>query len=84
MLITHTFFDVETELAETPEGTFLVKILSVDGRRFTYHVHAPLTDDVVSFIKDCLDRVYFSDLIIERSETGWTCRESPTRLKKHG
>src|SRR5207244_3462805 len=43
--ITHTFFDIEIERLNSPEEVHLVKILSIDGRRFTYEVRAPLTEE---------------------------------------
>jgi hypothetical protein len=78
--ITYTFFDFEVERAEE---VHLVKILAVDGRRFTYAVQGDLTEDAVAYIKTLLDAAVFSDVIIERSPDGFDVRESTSRLKKH-
>ena len=42
--ISHTFFDIEIEHLEPLDQLHLIKILSIDGRRFTYELRAPLTD----------------------------------------
>lgn len=81
--ITHTFFDIEVEPVSSPEESQLVKILSVDGRRFTYELRAPLTEEAVNYIKSLLDAVVFNDVVIESSNGGFEVREPTTRLKKH-
>ena len=81
--ISHTFFDIEIEHLEPPDQIHLIKILSIDGRRFTYELRAPLTEDAVTYIKGLLDTVVFSDIVIELTSEGFEARESPHRLKKH-
>jgi len=82
--ITHTFYDFEIEpVAGSPEEVHLVKVLSVDGRRFTYEVRGGLTEDVVVYIKSMIDAVVFSDLVIEKSDDGFEAREAGRTLKKH-
>jgi hypothetical protein len=68
--ITYTFYDFEVEQESSPDEVYLVKILAVDGRRFTYKVHGPLSDEAISYIKSLIDAVVFSDLIIERTAEG--------------
>jgi hypothetical protein len=81
--ISHTFFDIELELGSSPDEVHLVKILSVDGRRFTYELRAPLTKEAVNYIKSLLDAVVFNDAVIEIADGGFEVREPGTRLKKH-
>jgi hypothetical protein len=84
--ITHTFFDFEVEEVGNDlqqNETHLVKILSVDGRRFTYEVHGVLNDEAIAYIKSLLDAVVFSDLIVEKTSEGYEAREATARLKKH-
>jgi hypothetical protein len=81
--ITHTFFDIEVESLNSPEETHLVKILSVDGRRFTYELRAPLTEEAVNYIKSLLDAVVFNDVVIDSADGEFEVREPTTRLKKH-
>ena len=81
--ISHTFFDIEIEHLEPLDQLHLIKILSIDGRRFTYQLRAPLTEDAVTYIKGLLDAVVFSDIVIELTGEGFEARESPARLKKH-
>jgi hypothetical protein len=81
--ITHTFFDIEVEPVSSPEEVHLVKILSVDGRRFTYELRAPLTEEAVNYIKSLLDAVVFNDVVIEPGNGEFEVREPTTRLKKH-
>lgn len=81
--ISHTFFDIELERASSLDEIHLVKILSVDGRRFTYELRAPLTEEAVNYIKSLLDAVVFNDAVIEVSNGGFEVREPGTRLKKH-
>ena len=81
--ITHTFFDVEIERVDSPDEVHLVKILSVDGRRFTYEVRGALTEEAVTYIKSLIDAVVFSDIVIESTNEGFEAREATGRLKKH-
>ena len=96
--ITHPFYDFEIEkTAPSPAGRgwpegpgegspeiHLVKILSVDGRRFTYEVHGTLTEEVVVYVKSLIDAVVFSDMVIEKAAEGFAAREvTGRRLKKH-
>src|SRR5438105_1360042 len=81
--ISHTFFDIEIEHLEPLGQLHLIKILSIDGRRFTYELRAPLTEDAVAYIKSLIDSVVFSDLIVEITTEGFESRESQSRLKKH-
>ena len=85
-MITYPFYDFEIErvdLAGSPNEIYLVKILSVDGRRFTYEVHGELTEKAVNYIKWLIDGVVFSDMIIEKSAEGFEAREARRTLKKH-
>ena len=81
--ISHPFFHIEVEHVNPPEQIYLIKILSIDGRRFTYELHAPLGEDAVIYIKSLLDSVVFGDLIIEFTADGFEARESRGSLKKH-
>ena len=81
--ITHTFYDFEIERLGSPNEICLVKVLAVDGRRFTYELRAALTDEAVAYIKSLIDAVVFSDITIERTTDGFDAREATTRLKKH-
>ena len=81
--ISHTFFDIDVEHVDETDQLHLIKILSVDGRRFTYELRAPLTEEAVTYIKSLLDAVVFGDTIIELTNEGFEARESRTRLKKH-
>ena len=86
--ISHTFYDFEVEPVArssnvSAEEIYLVKVLSIDGRRFTYEVHSPLTSEAVSYIKSLIDNIVFSDMVIEKTAEGFEAREATTRLKKH-
>ena len=81
--ISHTFFDFELEQLDSPDEVHLVKILSVDGRRFTYELRTPLTEQAVNYIKGLLDAVVFSDVVIESVNGEFEARESTGRLKRH-
>jgi hypothetical protein len=84
--ISHTFYDFEIEQVtgdNSPDEIYLVKILSVDGRRFTYEVQGALTGEAVTYIKSLIDAAVFSDLVIEKTAEGFEARESTTRLRKH-
>ena len=79
----HTFYDIAIERLNVLEEIHLVKILCIDGRRFTYEVRTALTEEAITYIKSLIDAAVFSDLVIDRSAEGFEARESPTRLKKH-
>jgi hypothetical protein len=81
--ISHTFFDIDVEHVDESGELHLIKILSIDGRRFTYELRGPLTEEAVAYIKSLLDAVVFGDIIIEHGSEGFDARESPARLKKH-
>ena len=81
--ITHTFYDFEIEKVDGPNEVHLVKILSIDGRRFTYELRSELTEEAVTYIKSLIDAVVFSDVVIEKTDEGFDVREATTRLKKH-
>ena len=82
--ISHTFYDFEIEqIQDSPDEIYLVKVLSVDGRRFTYEVRGELSNESVTYIKSLIDAVMFSDLIIEQTAAGFEARETTARLKKH-
>jgi hypothetical protein len=81
--ISHPFYDFEVEHVDPDGKLHLVKILSIDGRRFTYEVRSELTEGTVDYIKSLIDSVVFSDLVIERSADGYEAKEATTRLKKH-
>ena len=81
--ISHTFFDIDVERVDGTGDLHLIKILSIDGRRFTYELRAPLTEEAVVYIKSLLDAVVFGDIIIELGSDGFEARESQARLKKH-
>ncbi len=79
----HRFYDIEVEHLDTPDEVHLIKILSIDGRRFTYELHGPLSEEAIMYIKSMLDTAVFNDLIIESASQGFDSREAETRLKKH-
>ena len=81
--ISHPFFHIEVEHLNSPDQAHLVKILSIDGRRFTYELRAPLSEAAVNYVRSLLDAVVFSDLIIESTAEGFEARESREHLKKH-
>ena len=81
--ISHTFFHIEVEGLKTPDQIYLIKILSIDGRRFTYELRAALTEEAVKYVKTLLDAVVFNDLIIEWTGDGFEARETRENLKKH-
>ena len=79
----HPFFDIDIELDESLDDTRLVKILSIDGRRFTYEFHGALDEAAVAYIKSVLDAACFSDMRIEHDGSDFQITESRRRLKKH-
>ena len=83
--IEHTFFDFEVEHIDGTEQ-HLIKVLAVDGRRFTYQLTGPLDDHAVSYIKTVIDAACFGDMLIERTagaDAEFIITESPRRLKTH-
>jgi len=84
--ISHTFYDFEIERVGgegSQNEVHLVKVLAVDGRRFTYELHGELDEEAVTYIKSLIDAVVFSDIIIEKTAEGFEPREATTRLKRH-
>ena len=81
--ISHTFFDFEIERGNSPDDVYLVKVLSIDGRRFTYEVRGDLTDEAVIYVKSLIDAVVFSDVVIQKAAEGYEARDAAMRLKKH-
>ena len=81
--ISHAFFHIEVESLNTPDRIYLIKILSIDGRRFTYELRAALTEEAVKYVKTLLDAVVFSDLIIEWTGDGFEAHETRENLQKH-
>jgi len=79
----HPFYDIDIETVDAAHEVRLIKILSIDGRRFTYELHGPLDEAAVVYVKSVIDAVCFSDMIIERSGSDFTITESHHRLKKH-
>ena len=79
----HPFFDIDIETSDESKNVHLVKILAIDGRRFTYEIRAAVTQDAIIDMKSLLDSAVFSDLLVEPSAAGFEARESPVRLKKH-
>jgi hypothetical protein len=79
----HPFFDIEIEPAESGGEKWLVKILSIDGRRFTYALQGPVDQLAVDYMRSLMDAAVFGDLVIERTGDALEARESPTSLKKH-
>src|SRR5688572_20071935 len=55
----HTFFDIDVETVDPAGEVHLIKILSVDGRRFTYELRAALTEDAIVYIKSLMDAAVF-------------------------
>ena len=80
---THPFYDIDIEHMEPSQEIHLVKILSIDGRRFTYELRAPVTEAAVTYIKSLIDAALFGDAIITQSDEGFEVQESRSRLKKH-
>ena len=79
----HTFFDIDIEPVETATDLYLIKILAVDGRRFTYQFHGLLDNDAVDYVKSVIDAACFADMLIERVDQDFQITESPKRLKRH-
>jgi hypothetical protein len=81
--IEHPFFDIEVETEDADAQVHLIKILSIDGRRFTYQLKGALDEEAVKYVKSLLDAVCFSDMLIERAADDFKIIESRNRLKKH-
>jgi len=81
--IEHTFYDIEVEVLDAAENLHLIKVLAIDGRRFTYQLHGVLDDAAVVYIKSLIDAVCFGDMLIERSGNDFNVTETRIRLKKH-
>ena len=79
----HTFYDIDIETLDEAAAIRLIKILSVDGRRFTYEFHGDLDEEAVSYIKSVIDANCFSDMVIERRGGEFIISESRQRLRKH-
>ena len=79
----HPFYDIDIETVDASAELRLIKILSIDGRRFTYQLHGVLDDTAVNYIKSVIDAVCFSDMLIERKGDEFEITESRDRLKKH-
>ena len=79
----HPFFHIEIETLDPATDDHLIKILAVDGRRFTYRFRGRLDDDAVNYVKTILDANCFSDMLIERNGTDFSITEARERLKKH-
>ena len=79
----HPFYDIDIETLDAADELYLIKILSIDGRRFTYQVHGPLDEEAITYIKSVIDAACFSDMLIERKGSEFEITESHTRLKKH-
>ena len=79
----HTFYDIEIEPVDGAADLHLIKILSIDGRRFTYQLQGTLDDDAVAYVKTVIDAACFGDMLIERKGTDFHIIESRSRLKKH-
>ena len=63
----HPFYDIDIETVDAAKELRLIKILSIDGRRFTYQLHGALDEAAIVYIKSVIDAACFSDMIIERS-----------------
>jgi len=81
--IEHTFYDIEVEVLDPNENLHLIKVLAIDGRRFTYQLHGVLDEAAVAYIKSLIDAVCFGDMLIERSGNEFNVSETRIRLKKH-
>ena len=79
----HPFYDIEVETVDAAGELYLIKILSIDGRRFTYQLHGAFDEAAILYIKSVIDATCFSDMLIERSGLDFNITESRQRLKKH-
>ncbi len=79
----HTFFDIEIETVDEAVNIQLIKVLAIDGRRFTYQLRGTLDDDAILYIKSVIDAACFGDMLIERTGDAFSICEAPRRLKRH-
>jgi len=79
----HPFYDIEVEPVTAEPELYLIKILSIDGRRFTYQLKGALDEEAVAYVKSVIDAACFGDMLIERSGSDFSIIESRQRLKKH-
>jgi hypothetical protein len=79
----HPFYDIDIETIDAANDLRLIKILSIDGRRFTYELHGQLDEAAIQYIKSVIDAACFSDMIIERTGEDFNITEARHRLKKH-
>jgi hypothetical protein len=79
----HPFYDIEVETVSEERELYLIKILSIDGRRFTYQLKGALDEDAVAYVKSVIDAACFGDMLIERAGSDFNIIESRQRLKKH-
>ena len=79
----HPFYDIEVEAVASDTELYLIKILSIDGRRFTYQFQGLLDEDAIAYVKTVIDAACFGDMRIERKGTDFHISESRNRLKKH-
>ena len=79
----HPFYDIEIETVDPAADLHLIKILSIDGRRFTYQFRGKIDDDAVDYVKSVIDAACFTDMLIERNGADFTITEARQRLKKH-
>ncbi len=79
----HPFYDIEVETLDETENLHLIKILAIDGRRFTYQLSGSLDDHAILYIKSVIDAACFGDMRIERNGHDFTITEAPRRLKRH-
>ena len=79
----HPFYDIEVETISERDEVYLIKILSIDGRRFTYQLKGALDSDAIAYVKSVIDATCFGDMLIERTGSDFNITESRQRLKKH-
>ena len=79
----HPFYDIEIEALDEHGGLHLIKILSIDGRRFTYQLTGTLNAEAVDYVKTVIDAACFGDMLIVRDGSNFSITEAPRRLKKH-
>ena len=80
----HPHHDIEIEsLSEDPPEN-LIKILTQDGHRFTYHLTGCLDETAIAFLRRMIDGGVTSDLVISRTESSFRAEEAPRPLPRHG
>ena len=79
----HPFYDIEIETVDQSQEVYLIKVLSIDGRRFTYEFRGAFDDGAIQYVKSVIDATCFTDMLIERSGADFRITDSPRRLKKH-